>query len=176
MCYENAVAPSMTAEQNKETVRRFLEEVWGARDAAAVDKYVARDAAFRDQTSEAPGNQAVKNAVAAVAAGMPDYRLEIETLVADGDTVGARWTCTGTNTGQLYGLPPSHRTGSFVAMAAVRLEDGKIVEGWQVLDVFGLLGQLGMIEPGKPPPAPVRWMIALKGKRYARSQARAGAA
>jgi steroid delta-isomerase-like uncharacterized protein len=158
----------MGAEENKRIVRSYLEDVWGARDVAAVDRYVARDAAFRDQTSEAPGNEAVKNAVATVTAAMPDYRLEIETVVGNGDAVAARWTCTGTNTGELHGLPPSHRSGSLVCMAAVRLRDGKIVEGWQVLDIFGLLGELGMVEPGKPPPAPVRWVIAIRGRLYAR--------
>ena len=54
----------------------------------------------------------------------------------------ARLTWSGTNTGELFGRPPTHRFARATEIEIVRIEDGRIVEVRQVADVASLMAQL----------------------------------
>lgn len=77
-------------------------------------------------------------------AAFPDLRATIDEVVANGDWVSARLTWTGTNTGDLFGQPPTGRSVSVTEMEIVRCENGRIVELRQVIDLPGLMAQLSM--------------------------------
>jgi steroid delta-isomerase-like uncharacterized protein len=77
----------------------------------------------------------------------PDLRLDIEHLVAEGDTIVVRFTAHGTHRGELLGILPTGKPVTVAAMELFRLADGKIAEQWVTMDVLGLLQQLGAI-PG----------------------------
>jgi predicted ester cyclase len=62
-----------------------------------------------------------------------------------GDKVVTRKTFHGTHTGQFLGLAPTGHKASWDVIDIVRIKDGKMVEHWDVTDVFGLLMQLGAI-------------------------------
>ena len=79
----------------------------------------------------------------------PDLDRRIEDLVAEGDKVVARWTATGTNTGEFQGMPPTGRTATSSGITIFRIADGRIVEEWSESDMLGLLQQLGVIPLGE---------------------------
>ena len=51
----------------------------------------------------------------------------------------------GTHEGQLMGIPPTGREVEIHVIDIVRLEDGRIVEHWNIVDRLGLLQQPGAI-------------------------------
>jgi len=53
----------------------------------------------------------------------------------------------GTQTGDLYGIPPSSKQVSMTAIAVHRIANGKIVEHWGEADNLGLMQQLGVVPP-----------------------------
>jgi hypothetical protein len=55
----------------------------------------------------------------------------------------------GVHTGEILGIPPTHKEVSTDGIAIHRVRDGKIVEYWSVVDVARLLGQMGVL-PGPP--------------------------
>jgi predicted ester cyclase len=56
----------------------------------------------------------------------------------------------GTHRGEFQGIPPTDREVAFSSMEFNRVMDGKVEEHWVVLDLFGLMQQLGAIpEPGR---------------------------
>ena len=58
-------------------------------------------------------------------AAMPDFRADIEDLIAEGDKVVARLTFRGTHTcGEFMGIPPSGRSFAFSATSIFRIADG----------------------------------------------------
>jgi len=69
---------------------------------------------------------------------------EVEDLVAEGDKVMSRVSLTGTHSGELEGIPPTGRTFTLSEFTVLRLEEGRIVEEWEILDELGLMHQLGM--------------------------------
>lgn len=89
-----------------------------------------------------PSIAGLKEVNTAFRAAFPDLRATIDEIFANGDWVTARLTWTGTNTGELFGQPPTGRSISVAEMEIVRCENGRIVELRQVIDLPGLMAQL----------------------------------
>jgi len=52
-------------------------------------------------------------------------------VFAKGDKVLIRWTNTGTNTGPLFGNPPTGKPYVATGFDLFRISNGKIIELWQ---------------------------------------------
>jgi predicted ester cyclase len=72
----------------------------------------------------------------------PDLHASIEELVAEGDTVVCRSTTTGTQDGEIKGIPPTGRHIAFDSIDIFRIEDGRFAGYWCQSDVAGLMRQL----------------------------------
>lgn len=73
----------------------------------------------------------------------PDQIAEIRDILCEGDKVAARIWIEGTRRGDFMGFAPTgKRSGAYVFEIA-RIENGKIVERWALLDMASLLQQLG---------------------------------
>lgn len=97
--------------------------------------------------------------------GIPDLQVEIVDVFGDESTVLARGTARGTNTGRLYGVPPTRRSYRVAFFDSCQFEDGRIVRRVQQADVIsqmrqlygrafgsvGLLSSIVRIDPTAPP-------------------------
>ena len=78
----------------------------------------------------------------------PDVRISIEDMIAEGDRVLTRVRPQGTNTGPLFGMPPTGKKIDLEwVMNIVRIANGKIVEEWEIFNQMDLMQQLGVIPP-----------------------------
>jgi steroid delta-isomerase-like uncharacterized protein len=75
----------------------------------------------------------------------PDLHVVIEDVVAEGDRVAARWTATGTHSGEFAGLPATGRAVRWGGIDIYRLVGGKVAEWWRNDDFIWLLKQLGKL-------------------------------
>jgi predicted ester cyclase len=66
--------------------------------------------------------------VALLPKAIPDIRIELQNLVAEGDEVVARYDLTGTYTGSVMGSRPSGQVICTHGLTYYRLSHGKIVE------------------------------------------------
>jgi predicted ester cyclase len=57
--------------------------------------------------------------------------------------VTTRKTFRGTHRGEFLGIAPTGRSVSFDVIDVVRIADGRIAEHWNVVDLMGLLQQIG---------------------------------
>ncbi len=138
-------------EENKATLRRLLNEIWGKGNANAVDDLYA--AHFVDHTpypGTTPNREGIKQSLQFYRKAFPDSQFTIDDLVADGDRVAGRFTYSGTHKGELMGIPPTGKHVKIEGLALSRLEDGKIVESWEIPDQQKLMEQLGVSQgPGQ---------------------------
>jgi predicted ester cyclase len=74
----------------------------------------------------------------------PDFSVEIRHMVAESDLVATYKTFSGTHSGDFMGILATGRSARFDAFDLMRLRGGKVVDHWVVLDVAGLLRQLGV--------------------------------
>ena len=118
-------------------------EMWNRWDFALADELIAEDISFRGSLGvEVRGREGFKDYMRTVCAAFPDFHNHIEELVVEGDKVAVRLTYTGTHRGELFGIRPTGRQVSYAGMAIFRIVEGRIVEGWVLGDVHGLVRQL----------------------------------
>ena len=73
----------------------------------------------------------------------------IDDLLADGDKVIYRNTYSGTQKGEMMGIPATGKHVVVRTIGIARISGGKIVEEWENMDELGIMQQLGVIEaPG----------------------------
>jgi steroid delta-isomerase-like uncharacterized protein len=138
----------MSIEENKRVVRRAYEDIRSRGDLDAVDEIFAPGYDGHDPTAhptEVRGPEGFKEQTAGYRAAFPDLRFTIDSIVAEGDEVAVRWTATGTHEGSLSGESPTGNTVAVSGFGSWVVRDGKIVEHWGVIDLMGLLRQIGAL-------------------------------
>src|SRR5690349_19899698 len=91
---------SMSAEENRALIRRFLEELFNGHDMAAVDRYIAADYVDHVLPPGVPPNRAgFTQFIGAFFEALPDFHYTIDDVLVDGDKVAVRLTATGTQQG-----------------------------------------------------------------------------
>ena len=83
-----------------------------------------------------------KDSVRRVWKGLPDLRVELAQVLADGDVALAHGTVRGTATGRLYGAPATKRSFETSFFDYVRVDDGQIIERVQQADMLSQMRQL----------------------------------
>ena len=137
----------MSAEENKAIVRRYVEEVFNQGHIHVIDELFASDYVNHGSI---PGNpvqdrEGMKQVEIATHAALPDINYEVVHIVAEDEWVTHHWTATATHSGTFMGVPATGRHFSASGMVFTRIVDGKIVEQWRIVDVFGMLQQLGAL-------------------------------
>jgi len=135
----------MSIQTLKELVRREL-LAWNEGRIEVIDEIFA-STYVNHFTGETPA--ALKQKVAAVRAAFPDVQVAIDDQMVEGDRVVSRWTARGTQEGEFMGAPATHKRMEQTGISIMRVQEGKIVEGWSRADELGLLQQLGLI-PATP--------------------------
>jgi len=122
MSHARAIACSDTRE-NRETLGEagLYYSVGSAEECAGAIRRLASDAELRAETDL--------------------FRKRL----AEGETVVTRWTATGTNEGELMGMPPTGKQATTAGININRVSGGKLVEGWGLFDQLGLLQQIGAV-------------------------------
>ncbi len=82
---------------------------------------------------------------------IPDIDIVVEDLTAEGDQVIAWVRFSGTQTGPLGPIPPSHKRVDFCHAHRFRLCDGRIVEHWAIRDDLRGMLQMGVVQPPERP-------------------------
>ena len=121
-------------EDNKATVRRLIQEVLNGGRLEAIDELYAPELA-----------SAAKRWITPFRASFPDVHMEVIELIAEGDMVVGRFTCSATHLGEWQGHAPTGRRFERVDEVSIfRLHNGRIVQVWSLEDTLGRLQQLGL--------------------------------
>ena len=72
----------------------------------------------------------------------PDYSVNVENMVVEGDFVAYRVNVTGTHTGEWQGIAPTGKKINISNAYFAKVLDGKIAEAWAVLELPLLEQQL----------------------------------
>ena len=127
------------SEDNKAMVYRMVE-------AINTDNMEVMDELFVPKLA-----RTTKRSFTAFRSAFPDWRMEIEELVTEGNTVVGRFRCSGTNQGEFKGVPPTGRRMEVAEVYFLRVEDGKFLDFWALEDDLSRMRQLGLI------PSPEQW-------------------
>ena len=130
--------------QNKNSVRRLVDELWNRGNLAVADELYHPQATWPSNPSLPAGGSGAKAVVGMYRQAMPDLQLEFKDLLADGDMVLAWISQSGTQRGDLMGVPATGKKAKWGQIMIARFAGGKIVESWTNEDILGLMQQLGV--------------------------------
>ncbi len=146
----SAECPATTAEENKEVVTQFLEAVNSGDDAGAADLAAEGITHHAPAKGEREGNP--EGFLRGQRASFPDATMTVDHLVAEGKTVAAYVSWSGTLQGETaiisgreVSIPEGQRDAEWVGAVFFRVECGMIAEVWPVIDRLGHLMDLGVI-------------------------------
>jgi predicted ester cyclase len=132
--------------ENKAIVRHFVELAQSQGQLSAIDEYLSSH--FIDHSAPAglPNDrEGVKLQFAMLRSAFPDMQAVIHDQVAGDDKVVTRKSLRGTHLGDFLGIAPTGKAISLEVIDILRLVDGKIVEHWNVVDLMGLMMQMGVM-------------------------------
>jgi steroid delta-isomerase-like uncharacterized protein len=139
----------MSPETNIATVRRMIEQVWNQRQLDLIEEFCTED--IVQHVAGYPVSTGLETLRATTAMSLnvfPDLKLTIDDGIAQGDKVAARWTMTGTQKGELFGIPATGKQVTQSGTTFYRLADAKIAELWFLADNLGMMQQLGVVPQG----------------------------
>jgi predicted ester cyclase len=129
-------------EKNKELVKRYYKAAMG--NLSGLNEVVA--AGFVDHHFP-PGTPAGPEGVRQFFSGIlgsvfSDMRIEIDYLIAEGDKVDCHFALLGKHTGEFAGIAPKGNQIRCPAVSTFRIENGLLVEAWEIFDSGDLLRQM----------------------------------
>lgn len=135
-----------TSEENEELVRRLTEEVWQNENFDVIDELVAEDYVLHDPSmpEEIRGPDGYRE-MAEMGAGIVDGSISIDQMISTDDMVVSRWTQQGTHTGEMAGVEPTNEEVTITGIDISRIEDGKLAESWQEVNMLNMLMTIGAI-------------------------------
>jgi predicted ester cyclase len=131
---ERLRAIELSVEENKALVRRLVHEVVTQRSPDVLDQIATGEFA-----------RLARHWVSPFQSAFSDFRMEIVDLIAEGDTVVARFKCSGTHEGEWLGVAPTGRRFEDVDEIYIfRVKDGKLSSAIGVEDNLTRMRQLGL--------------------------------
>ena len=137
----------ITTQETKTVVDDFIQALFTKGDLSAVDRYLAQDFVAHDPPMRGLSGDAAgfRDAAVMIRAAFPDWRSDVNLLLAEDDYVVERFTASGTHKGEIFGIPPSEIVCTLAGINIFRVRDGKIVERWGRVDELGMLRQLDVV-------------------------------
>jgi len=142
------------AETPDSIVRRWFKEVWGEGREETIDALMAPySVAYGLPGGPIHGPTAFKPLFRMFRDAFSDLAIEVTRTVTDGDMIAAHCHVTGHHSGPALGGDPTGQDVDFWGISIIRVEDGKIVEGWNCFDMLCMYQQIGWVAN---PPLPVQ--------------------
>ena len=135
------------SDANKTLVRRLFDEVWNKGHQQVADELFAQNYNHHDSSTPdlGRGPDSEKKRVTLYRNAFPDIRFTVEDLIAEGESVTARWSCHGTHKGELNGIAPTGKQFTISGISVARFTNGKMIEGYVNWDALGMMQQLGVV-------------------------------
>lgn len=134
----------MSAKDNKEAVRRTVEEAINKGELDVIDEVMDSGYVYHVPDNEVVGPDGFKLYASMMRADLLDLKMTIEDMVAEGDKVASRFTIRGTHHGHFMGVAPAGKKVEISEAVFIRFKNGMEVEAWPYTDTLSIYQQLGV--------------------------------
>jgi steroid delta-isomerase-like uncharacterized protein len=141
----------MSAEQNKNLVRRVVDEVMNKGNLRIASAFLSPDFVNHDFPMSKPGPDEFAKILQTFFTGFPDMHVTVEDSHGEADKVFTRGYFTGTHKGAFQGIPPTGKKINVKYMDEWRINNGKATDNWVRIDMLSMMQQLGVV-PQSPTP------------------------
>ncbi|ELZ94167.1 hypothetical protein C440_11118 [Haloferax mucosum ATCC BAA-1512] len=136
--------------ENVELCGRYIEEFANTGDETVAEAVLHEDVLTHQLGAgvDRVGRESLVAQILGFREAVPDWHLTIEDAVGQDDRVMCRLTARGTPQKAWGNLVPTGRSFEADAFFVFRIEDGRIVEQWNLVNLMGIVRQLGLLPPG----------------------------
>ena len=135
---------------NKAATLRLYDEVFSQGDFDLGDELLTDDFVEHEELPPGipPGKAAPRALMTMMRGAFPDFKVSVEELLEDGNKVIARARFSGTQQGEFMGIAATGKRFDIAVIDILEFRDGKVAAHWGVMDMAGMMEQLGV---GGPP-------------------------
>lgn len=126
-------------------VRRYIEEVWNRCNRVSLEALTTPTFVYNLGGQPPRDREALGAFVAATHQAFPDWNVEIDQTIVQGESVAVRWHARPTHLGPFRGLAPTGRTVTVTGINVYAIDGDRISHEWEQTDSLGLLQQLGAL-------------------------------
>jgi len=136
-------------------VERMLADyttAWNSHDVEKIPSFFTDDCIYEDVAMGAVnrGKEEVRAFASGIFAAFPDFKIEITSRLVAGDREASEWIISGTQTGDLPGIPATGKSFSIRGVSIIELHGGKIRRSSDYWNMAAFLQQVGLM-PAAPP-------------------------
>ena len=121
-------------EKNQALALRYHDDIFQKGKLEVADEILSNDFVIHNPVLPEElrnGPEGTKKYASTIISAVPDRKLVHDDFFAKGDKVLIRWTNSGTNTGPLFGNPPTGKPYVATGFDLFRISNSKIIELWQ---------------------------------------------
>jgi len=119
--------------------RRFVEEIFNARNTEAAKNFVTPDIIYHGMAEEVKGLEEFKKWVAEDLSAFPDMQITILEDLVDQDKVALRWNLKATHEKDFADFPATHKKFETQGVEILHFEGDKIKEAWTMGNLADLV-------------------------------------
>ena len=134
---------------NKEVVRRQLDQVYNHGNYDVLDKHLSPTATLHEMNTAHVGVESIKQFARNLRTAFPDLRMEVEHIIEEDDWVALTWKASGTHRGNMFGIAPTGKFATVTGQSMYKLDDQRITEAWVQWDVLTMLREMNVELPIK---------------------------
>ena len=122
----------MSDTQNKNIVRKFVEDIFNARKTELAKDFVTPDIVYHGMGEEVSGLENFKQWVAEDLSAFPDMKITILDEFGEGDKIAIRWSLKATHEKDFADFPATHKKFETQGVDILHFEGDKIKEAWTI--------------------------------------------
>jgi len=131
-------------ERNKTLIRSFIEEIFNEYNLSSIERYFGKDS-VEGSPQAGKGGEGFRRFLTDFFEAFPDWRANIEHVIAENNLVVVFLNGSGTHKGVFHGILPTNHTVNIRSADLYRIENGIITGHWDVVDQLNLLKQTGTL-------------------------------
>lgn len=121
---------------NAAVARRWFDEVWNQRRSETIGELLTADSVCYTEDGPIRGPDEFRDRLyTPLMTAFPDVNVTVDAVLTEGDQIVVRWTAQATHAGPGLGLVPTQRPVTFRGMTWMRIDGGKLIEGWQQTNI-----------------------------------------
>ncbi len=132
------------SQENIAIFNHYLEEMWNKGNLVIADEVLTEDFVQHAPGRDVKGLDAFKQYVTAFRTAFPDLHFAVEEQFEGRGKVVTHWKATGTQKGELMGIPASGKQVTLPGMTITRFDGAKIADNLLYWDRLTLFEQLGV--------------------------------
>ncbi len=137
---------AQTAASNGALVRHVF-DLLNAQDLRAIEQYWTDDTVDRFPDRTCRGADEIAAYFEAAFAALPDWHMDVVSVVEQDEEVFVRWRLTGTHRGAIMGIAPTGKRIELDGVDHFVVRHGKIASAFVVFDQLDYARQIGMFPP-----------------------------